>query len=71
MRLVDDWKRVLRYSWSVRMVVIVGVLGALPMLAPLLEGRVSLVVYALAIVLSTTLGVLSRVIEQRELHTDA
>ncbi|MBZ9922269.1 hypothetical protein LB579_31835 [Mesorhizobium sp. BR1-1-7] len=38
MRLIDDWKAVLRHAWSVRLLFIAAVLSGLEVALPLLNG---------------------------------
>jgi hypothetical protein len=36
MRLASDWKRVLRHAWSVRLIVIAGILSGIEAVLPLI-----------------------------------
>lgn len=35
MRLIDDWKKVLRYGWSIRLIVLAGLLSGLEIVLPM------------------------------------
>lgn len=35
MRLIDDWKKVLRYGWSIRLIVLSGLLSGLEIVLPM------------------------------------
>ena len=35
MRLIDDWKKVLRYGWSIRLSVLAGLLSGLEIVLPM------------------------------------
>ena len=37
MRLASDWKRVLRHAWSVRLLILAGLLSGLEAVLPLIE----------------------------------
>jgi hypothetical protein len=37
MRLASDWKRVLRHAWSVRLIVIAGILSGIEAVLPLID----------------------------------
>lgn len=66
MRLGNDWRRVLRHAWSVRLIVLAGLLSgvevALPWLWPgALDG-----LFGLLSSLSTAAAVAARLLAQRE-----
>ena len=35
MRLIDDWKKVLRYGWSIRLIVLAGLLSGAEVVLPM------------------------------------
>ena len=35
MRLIEDWKKVLRYGWSIRLIVLAGLLSGLEIVLPM------------------------------------
>lgn len=38
MRLLDDWKRVLRQAWSIRLMLLAGLFSGLEIALPILDG---------------------------------
>ena len=35
MRMIEDWKKVLRYGWSIRLIVLAGLLSGLEIVLPM------------------------------------
>lgn len=42
MKLVDDWRAVVRRAWSIRLMIVAGVLSGLEVVLPLIDGWVPL-----------------------------
>lgn len=42
MRLVDNWRRVLRYAWSIRLMILAGVLSGFEIALPLIDEVVAI-----------------------------
>lgn len=72
MTLIDDWKRIALKAWSMRWMYGATLLGGVGIVLQLFEDslvqRVGRVVFALLSVLAILLGIVSRVIEQRNLR---
>lgn len=71
LKLVPDWRRVLRRSWAIRATIICGVLTGLVAALPLLDGVVPpLWLFSAVIVANLAAPVAARLLFQRELHDD-
>jgi hypothetical protein len=71
-RLVDDWKRVLRFSWSIRLIAIAGLFAGCEVALPLIALRVSIPpgVFAGLSGFFTAAALISRLLAQRKLAGD-
>jgi hypothetical protein len=72
-RLIEDWRRVLRRAWSVRLIALAAVLSGLEIALPMLEGVVDIPRGILAGLsgLVTCAALVARLVAQREIgHGD-
>jgi hypothetical protein len=71
-RLVDDWKAIALKAWSMRWMYGATLLGGASIVVGLFEDslvkRIGRVAFALLSLFALLLGIVSRVIEQRNLH---
>jgi hypothetical protein len=42
MRLIDDWRRVLKRAWSIRLIILAGILSGLEVALPIIDGWVTI-----------------------------
>lgn len=42
MRLIDDWRRVLKRAWSIRLIIVAGILSGLEVALPIIDGWVTI-----------------------------
>jgi putative flippase GtrA len=70
--LIPDWRKVLRYAWSVRLMFLAAVLSGLEMALPFLPAFLVLHpgVYALLSFVVTMSAVLSRFVAQKKISGD-
>lgn len=47
MRLIDDWKKVLRYGWSIRLILVAGLLSGAEVILPLFSDAIPRNAFAL------------------------
>lgn len=69
-RLVDDWKRVLRKAWSVKFNILTILLGAAEAILPMLETGMPRGVFAGLSALTAGLSLTARVLSQQEFRDD-
>jgi hypothetical protein len=71
-RLVDDWKRVLRFSWSIRLIAIAGLFAGCEVALPLIALYVPIPpgVFAGLSGFFTAAALISRLLAQRKLAGD-
>jgi hypothetical protein len=69
-RLLDDWRAILRHAWSVRLILLAGLLAGIEAALLVLQPVINLPLLALAIASGIlTFGALvARLLAQRELH---
>lgn len=65
MRLRDDWRLILRRAWSVRLMVLAGVLSAAEMALPLFAGDMPRGAFAALAALTITGAMIARIVAQR------
>ena len=64
MKLIDDWRTVLRKAWSVRLVLLVALLGALELVLPMFADLIPRAWYAVATVVLALVAAVARVVAQ-------
>lgn len=67
MKLIDNWKAVALKAWSMRWMYGATALGGVEVVLPLFQDAFPRGVFAALSMLSVLLGIVSRVIEQKEL----
>lgn len=65
MRLRDDWRLILRRAWSVRLMVLAGVLSAAEMALPLFADDMPRGTFAALAALTITGAMIARIVAQR------
>ena len=72
MKLIEDWKRVLRRAWSIRLIVLAGVLSGLEFGLPFLDGFVTIPrgLFAVLTTAATVGACIARLVAQRSVHAD-
>jgi hypothetical protein len=71
MRLLPDYKRVLKQAWSIRWALCSGLFGGVEAFLPLFSDAIPRGLFAMAAVLTSLATVLSRLVVQKEMHDDA
>lgn len=71
-RLVHNWRRVLRHSWSLRLIVLAGVLSGAEIALPLVQGilPISTGWFAAASAIATGGAFVARLYAQKQLGVD-
>lgn len=64
MKLIDDWRTVLRKAWSIRLVLLVALLGALELVLPMFADLIPRAWYAVATVVLALVAAVARVVAQ-------
>ena len=68
MSLVYDWKRVLRYGWSIRLIVLAGLLSGAEVVLPLFDDAIPRNLFAVLSLLVTVGAVVARVVAQPKMY---
>lgn len=73
MKLLDDWKMVLRRAWSVRLILLAGLLSGIEVALPLLDSVVSLPrgLFAGLSAIMTAGAFVARLLARKEVASDA
>jgi len=66
--LIDDWQRVLRRAWSIRLILLAGVLSGLEVALPIIDGLVEIPrgAFAVASALVTMAALVARIVAQKD-----
>jgi hypothetical protein len=70
MSLLPDWKRVIRKAWSVRLMLVAGLLTGCEAVLPLFQDAIPRGVFAVLTMLAIMGGMVMRVVAQKELRDD-
>lgn len=65
MMIGRDWKKVLRRAWSVRLIVLAGLLSGVELVLPLWQFDLPRGIYAAAMLVLTTAALVARLMAQR------
>lgn len=65
--LLPNWKEVLRHAWSIRLILLAGVLSGIEALQPFLADRIPPLPYALSACAVTIAALVARVMAQKDL----
>lgn len=70
MRLIDGWRAVLRKAWSIRLMLLAGLLSGLEVVLPLLDGILPIPpgIFAALSFVTVAAAFIARVIAQKDLH---
>jgi hypothetical protein len=71
MNLLPDWKRVLKKAWSMRLMLLAGLLSGCEAVLPMFSDSIPRGVFAMLTMLVIPLAMLARVITQKEMRDDA
>ena len=67
MQLYDNWKEILRKAWSIRFLVIAGILSGVEVILPLFHEDIPKNLFAALSMVFVTLAFVSRLVAQRGL----
>ena len=68
MSLVYDWQRVLRYGWSIRLIVLAGLLSGLEVILPMFSDVIPRNVFALLSLFVTVAAFIARLTAQPKMR---
>ena len=66
MKLYSNWKEILRKAWSIRFMVIAGVLSGIEVVLPLFHDSIPKNIFATLSLVFVTLAFVSRLVAQRD-----
>ena len=67
MKLYDNWKEILRKAWSIRFMLIAGVLSGIEVVLPLFHDSIPKNIFAALSLVFVTLAFVSRLVAQKEI----
>ena len=72
MRLIDGWRAVLRRAWSIRLMLLAGLLSCLEVVLPLLDGVLPIPpgIFAALSFVTVAAAFIARVVAQKDLDND-
>ena len=68
MRLIDDWKKVLRYGWSIRLIVLASLLSGLEIVLPMFGDAMPRGLFAVLTLVVTVAAAVARLIPQPKMR---
>jgi hypothetical protein len=66
MKLYDNWKEILRKAWSIRFMVIAGVLSGIEVVLPLFHDSIPKNIFAALSLVFVTSALIARLVAQRD-----
>ncbi len=69
--LISNWKSVLRKAWSIRLIVLAGLLSAAEIVLPMFADAIPRGVFAVLTMLTVAGAFVSRIVAQKDLTDDA
>ena len=70
MKLLDDWKRIARKAWSVRLMLAAGVLSGAEAVVPMLGGYLPRRTFAIVVFVVVMGALVARFVAQRSMRDD-
>lgn len=70
MRLIENWKKVLRYGWSIRLIVLAGLLSGAEIVLPLFVDSIPRNLFAVLSMLVTAGAFVARIVAQPRMRDD-
>lgn len=70
MKLIEDWKRVARKAWSVRLMLVAGVLSGAEAIVPMLGAYLPRRAFAVVVFLVVMAALVARFAAQRSMNND-
>lgn len=69
MKLLSNWRRVLRYAWSIRLLVLAGLLSGAEVALPFLDGYLPIPprIFAALAGLATAAAFVARIVAQKDI----
>jgi hypothetical protein len=67
MKLIHNWRDILKQAWSVRLIILAGILTAAEVVLPLFFESIPRNVFAVAICITTAAALIARLIAQKGL----
>jgi len=71
MKLIDEWRKIIRKAWSFRLALIAAALGGVEMALPLFSDAVPRHVFLSLSILTTVGAALARIVAQPKMQDDA
>lgn len=71
MKLIDEWRRIVRKAWSFRLALLAAALGGVEMALPLFSDAVPRHVFLSLSILTTVGAALARIVAQPKMQDDA
>lgn len=71
MRLSQDWKKIVRRAWSIRLMILAGLLSGAELILPLFADEIPRGTFAVLTMLAVSGAFIARLVAQREFEHDA
>lgn len=71
MKLINDWKRVLRKAWSIRLMLLASLLSGCEVILPLFSDAIPRNIFAALSMLTVAGAMIARVVAQKDTLDDA
>ncbi len=70
MRLATDWKNIIKKAWSIRLILVAGLLSGAEVALPFIDDRLPRGVFAALSLIVTGAAFVARILAQRGLHDE-
>lgn len=70
MKLIDDWLKVVKKAWSIRLMILAAFLSGLETILPYFSDKIPTGVFAIASFVITAFALLARIIAQPKMDSD-
>ena len=68
MELIEDWRKVLKHAWSIRLIILAGILSGLEVILPMFTDTLPDKLFAIFSMVVTALAFVTRVIAQPKMR---
>ena len=68
MELIEDWRKVLKHAWSIRLIILAGILSGLEVILPMFTDMIPGKLFAILSMVVTALAFVTRVIAQPKMR---
>ena len=70
MRLIEDWKHVLKHAWSIRFIVLAALLSGVEVVLPMFDDTMPRGLFAVLTLIITVAAAVARLVTQQKMRGD-